>query len=558
VIDRLATVDTDSDDRLATVIENLRAHRRVDLVVAVLGRVGGDVTRALGGLVGIDAIVVLTQPVALSSTSSLIVVDASPPRSRCLEPGVRRCRARARVLLCTQAHGARLMIVLDSSRLRAGRAAAALSLGRVFESGRFVVQLVAVVLAHAAGGPARGAWPLWATFIDVVVPAFVASRWPTPAQLGIELGGRSHARRPTRCGLATLAHCTTARPSTALLLAVIASFVVAAIADWPAFRREAVLAATAPAWCVRVGHHSARRQRGAHRARARRRRGRALLVQNLAVLDKGRSWLVSHRPNGAIGSLQHCSQRWPWPACLAPAPRAGAEPILDFADQGNRGDGGAAIAPASHHSSTERQAQRCRQPRLFTVTADHPDYWRSPRRPLHRRRWGAGPSRLKAARSTGLPTSGPPDRSIRSTRWLMVSGGCLRHTVRSREPRRHAGREIVVDTGRERRHRRELRYSVDSIVSRVRPPSPRRCAATATRPPRRAVHSSHRACPARSSRPRPPSSPRGAMTPYGRALRDFFRSGDSCTTRRSIRSIHPTRSRVFRERRGFCVQFATR
>ena len=77
VIDRLATVATDPTDRLATVLENLRAHRRVDLVVAVLGRVGSDVTRALGALMGIDAIVVLTQPVALTGTPSLLVVDAS-------------------------------------------------------------------------------------------------------------------------------------------------------------------------------------------------------------------------------------------------------------------------------------------------------------------------------------------------------------------------------------------------------------------------------------------------------------------------------------------------
>ncbi|HEX5586622.1 MAG TPA: DUF58 domain-containing protein [Acidimicrobiia bacterium] len=77
VLDQLATVAADPDDRLATVLEHLRSHRRVDLVVAVLGRVGADVTRALGALAGIDAIAVLTQPVALTTTSSLVVVDAS-------------------------------------------------------------------------------------------------------------------------------------------------------------------------------------------------------------------------------------------------------------------------------------------------------------------------------------------------------------------------------------------------------------------------------------------------------------------------------------------------
>lgn len=77
VLDRLATVATDPNDRLVTVLEQIRAHRRVDLVVAVLGSVGRDVTRALAGLAGIDVIAVLTQPVALAPSSSLVVVDAS-------------------------------------------------------------------------------------------------------------------------------------------------------------------------------------------------------------------------------------------------------------------------------------------------------------------------------------------------------------------------------------------------------------------------------------------------------------------------------------------------
>jgi uncharacterized protein (DUF58 family) len=77
VIDRLATVGPDAHDQLAVVLENLAAHRRVDLVVAVLGRVGPDVLHALGTLAGIDVVVVLTQPVALRGTRAVTVVDAS-------------------------------------------------------------------------------------------------------------------------------------------------------------------------------------------------------------------------------------------------------------------------------------------------------------------------------------------------------------------------------------------------------------------------------------------------------------------------------------------------
>ena len=77
VIDRLATIGPHSTDRLAIVLENLATHRRADLVIAVLGRVGPDVVRVLSSLAGISVVAVLTQPVALAPSSSVVVVDAS-------------------------------------------------------------------------------------------------------------------------------------------------------------------------------------------------------------------------------------------------------------------------------------------------------------------------------------------------------------------------------------------------------------------------------------------------------------------------------------------------
>jgi uncharacterized protein (DUF58 family) len=77
VIDVLATVGPDDRDRLASVLEQLRAHRRVDLVVAVLGRVAPDTLRALGTFGGIGVVVVLTQPAAVTPHPSVVVVDAS-------------------------------------------------------------------------------------------------------------------------------------------------------------------------------------------------------------------------------------------------------------------------------------------------------------------------------------------------------------------------------------------------------------------------------------------------------------------------------------------------
>jgi uncharacterized protein (DUF58 family) len=77
VIDRLATVSLRDEHRLASVLEYLRAHRRVDLVVAILGDVTPDTVRALGALHGIAVVAVLTRPASLRATPSLVVVDAT-------------------------------------------------------------------------------------------------------------------------------------------------------------------------------------------------------------------------------------------------------------------------------------------------------------------------------------------------------------------------------------------------------------------------------------------------------------------------------------------------
>lgn len=77
VIDTLATVGPDGPDQLPTVLENLRAHRRVDLVVAILGSVTPDTLRALGALTGIGVVVVLTRPAVIAPSTSVLVVDAS-------------------------------------------------------------------------------------------------------------------------------------------------------------------------------------------------------------------------------------------------------------------------------------------------------------------------------------------------------------------------------------------------------------------------------------------------------------------------------------------------
>ena len=70
VIDTLATVGPDERDRLPRVLENLRAHRRVDLVVVILGRVLPDTLHALAALTGIGVVVVLTRPAVVPAAAS--------------------------------------------------------------------------------------------------------------------------------------------------------------------------------------------------------------------------------------------------------------------------------------------------------------------------------------------------------------------------------------------------------------------------------------------------------------------------------------------------------
>jgi uncharacterized protein (DUF58 family) len=77
VIDRLVTLGPEREDRLGPVLQAVRAHRQVDLVVAVLGDVDDTVRAALDGLVGISVIVVLTRPASVPGSATRTVVDAS-------------------------------------------------------------------------------------------------------------------------------------------------------------------------------------------------------------------------------------------------------------------------------------------------------------------------------------------------------------------------------------------------------------------------------------------------------------------------------------------------
>ena len=168
------------------------------------------------------------------------------------------------------------------------------------------------------------------------------------------------------------------------LLAVLATWTVATVADWLAFQRHAALAALSPAlvlfvWSSTLGtdEHEVVTVAGFAVAA-----GVFLVVQNLAVLDRRRSWLVPSEPTRT---------HWVVPAIvlgvvallvgivLAPAlPGAESDPVLDFANRGpNRGGGGGSyrtsVPPLVDVGAKLRQPQNTE---VFTVRAAQPEYWR--------------------------------------------------------------------------------------------------------------------------------------------------------------------------------------
>jgi hypothetical protein len=273
--------------------------------------------------------------------------------------------------------------------------AAGLSLGRVFDSGRYVLPVVAAALIpHALGALARRrGWStsVWLGVVAVALVAFVV--WALlgfTTSYGFPRGDTFRVLDDrARDGWHTLRTVAAPAPVTGgtTLLAVLATWAVATTADWLAFRRHTTLAAVSPAlvlfvWSSTLGtsEHEAITVVGFGAAT-----GAFLVAQNVAVLGRRRTWLVASQPSGAT------RLHWVAPAVLlgvialvvgivlAPAlPGAESDPVLDFSNRGPRSGSGGGSYNTSVPPLLDVGA-KLNQPtneELFTVRAAQPEYWR--------------------------------------------------------------------------------------------------------------------------------------------------------------------------------------
>jgi hypothetical protein len=463
-------------------------------------------------------------------------------------------------------------------------AAAALSLGRVFATDRFLVPvLVAVVLAHGAGALARWrAFPLWATALlqaGVLLAFVLIALGPRAGVGGVTLGSSdvSLATQLER-GWNLLRTAPPPAPVTdgALLLAVIASYIVAVVGDWLAFRRDAVLAATAPAlvlfvWAATLGtddHATGTVLVFAIAAAL------FLLVQNVAVLDRGRSWLVSQEAE---------RRHWLAPAValvgvavlagvvIAPVlPGAGSDPVLDFADSGgDRAGGGSYRTGIAPLVDVSQKLDQVDDEELFTVTAPAPDYWRVAALDQFSTENG-GQWTLQASGDeveVGLPDPGDDAAGFRQRydisglgeRWLPAAYRPVAIDLDDTLVVKSSSTLVADDDSVE-----GLQYSVDSALPLgVTAITPAMQAATAKRVP--AALRQFAAVPPDLPADivdiaRGIASDAGATTPFARAaaLRDYFRSGTFTYDLTVDPNDSPDAILAFlRDRKGFCVQFAT-
>jgi transglutaminase-like putative cysteine protease len=359
-----------------------------------------------------------------------------------------------------------------------------------------------------------------------------------------------------------------------VLLAMLAAWTMAAAADLLAFRRNATLGALAPAlvlfvWSSTLGtSEHATILVAAFALTA----GAFLAIQNLAVIDLRRSWLVS--AGGA-------RSRWLLPATavgiaalvfgvvLAPAlPGADRDPLLDLAETGagrNSSDYSTQIPPLLDVS------QKLKQPGndpVFNVNSPVPDYWRLVALDEFSDD-GGGQWTLSAEGSDevrdDLPRNGPAgsvrqryDISSLGERWLPAA---YRPVAISTPAFVVSSSDTLVSS---RDTLQGLAYTVDSKLPPARAEVERAHSATsASVPTDLARYTELPSSVPKSIRDeaRRVVDGAGAQTPYAvaEALRNYFWDESKFTYDTSVEPADdPLAIQKFLEDgRGFCVQFAS-
>ena len=595
VIDRSPPSAPTSATGSPTVLENLRAHRRVDLVVAILGRVAARhaarARRARRHRRGRRA-----HPARPPSRRprSVVVVDASADAVR-RPPGTRRSPARRSRRASTSPWHARARFVAPFA-LAALSAVAAL----VARPGRRLRPLRRCPCSAPRSSRTRSARSVRAARL-VGVGRRRASR---SSALAVFVRARAravdhHARdsrrgdtwhaldRQLTGGWHLLRTAPAPAPATdgAILLAVLAVWCMAAIADWLAFatpgdaRRD-----LARARVLRVDV-DARHQRLARRCSpsgSASTAGAFLLAQNLAVLDRRRSWLVSQqaaRPHWlAPAALLGVAARRGRARRRARAPGRRLRPAPRLRQRRPRrlrraAATGPSLAPFVDIGA---QARRRRRPGAVHRAGAQPDYWRiaaldqysgDERRPVdaERARATAGAGRAAERRSPVARCEQQFAIGPLGERWLPAAyrpvaiGLDDTLVVRSSGTLvADAGERAATSTTRSRptlpplagtRVRRRSRSAATARAgarrpSRRTPSSPDARRSTRSSRPRRADRRRRRRDHARTRRPRPSATtsagPSSSTTPASTASTTARPSSSSSATKR-----------------GFCVQFAS-
>jgi len=464
---------------------------------------------------------------------------------------------------------------------------AALSLGRVVDSARFVLPVVAAaLLPHVLGALVRWrGWSVWIGWalaaLGIVVFVVVALETSTTT-FGLPGADTWHAfETQVSGGWHLLRTAPAPAPTTdgAILLSVLAVWWMAALADWLAFARQTALAAVSPAlvffvWSSTLGTDDVQLPLTVGFCVT---TGVFVLAQNLALLDQRRSWLVSQR--GA-------RPRWLAPAAVlggaaiavalvvAPlVPGASSDPLLDVAGSGRDGSGGRSYKPSLvPFVDIGEKLRDVDDVELFNVRSPVADYWRIAALDTYSGA-GGGSWTLSAegdgSVDVGLPSE-PPANTLQQEfaigplgeRWLPAAYQPAAITLADTLVVK-SSRTIVADADAVS----DLRYTVWSQL----PPlagqqfSASELAATAAAPPRDVAR--FLALPHTTEIDQIGAiandvvTAAGATTPYAQAaaLRDYFRDDGRFVYDTTVGESDDGSAimQFLDARRGFCVQFAS-